>query len=241
LSAVTRFWTFIPAGSSSTDRRAVALWRKDDTRDRSPSLAGRRPSPRPKDLTTLNRGAVADNAVVLIVITGPIASGKSSVARSLAVEAERRGTDTAAIDMDIVYDMLEQRGGRKDDSSKWARTRRVSAAFADRLLADGVGVVIVEGELLTPSDRREFLRALRSPHSPRFVTLRVSFEHALRRVNSDATRRFSRDPEFLRRHHESVQKDLAAARPGELSLDTESTSPDEVAHVIADWARPGSF
>lgn len=175
---------------------------------------------------------------MIIIITGPIASGKSAVARSLALEVERRGRAAAAIDMDLVYEMLEQPGVRKDDAAKWARTRRASAAFAEQLLLDGVEVAIVEGELL-PAERTEFLGLLHPSRSPRFVTLRVSFECALARVNGDPTRTFSRDPAFLREHYESLQDAFAVTRAGELSVDTESASPEEIARAIADWALPG--
>jgi chloramphenicol 3-O-phosphotransferase len=181
-----------------------------------------------------------DNMTVLIVITGPVASGKSSVAGSLALEFERRGSTVAAIDMDIVYEMLEPKGERKDDPLKWARARRLSAALVDALIIDGVETVIVEGELLTPSERSDFFDALRSSLTPHIATLRVSLDVALRRVTWDPTRTFSRDPEFLRQHYESVQASLADARPGELLLDTESATPDELARVIADWAQSRS-
>jgi adenylylsulfate kinase-like enzyme len=51
----------------------------------------------------------------LIVISGPIASGKSTVAGALARECKRRGATAAVIDLDVVYEMLEPDAARKDD------------------------------------------------------------------------------------------------------------------------------
>jgi adenylylsulfate kinase-like enzyme len=147
---------------------------------------------------------------VLIVIGGPIGSGKSTLARALAQEFERRGSTAAAVDLDVVYDMLEPSGAPKDQALKWSAARRVAAGLADALLAERIAVVIVEGDFLTPSDRAEFVDALRSRAKVAFVTLHVSFDLALQRVESDPTRGISRDPAFLRRHYgetdEAVRK-----------------------------------
>ena len=92
--------------------------------------------------------------LTLIVISGPIAAGKSAAARALAREVERRGKTAAAIDLDLVYEMLEHDGARKDDEAKWTRARRAAAALANRFATDGVDVVIVEGDFLTADDRQ---------------------------------------------------------------------------------------
>jgi len=43
---------------------------------------------------------------MLVLINGPIASGKSTIARALASELEARGRRTAVIDLDLLYDMI---------------------------------------------------------------------------------------------------------------------------------------
>ena len=170
---------------------------------------------------------------MLIVISGPIASGKSTVARALARDLGRSGTAVAMIDLDLVYDMLEPDHVRKDDAAKWLRARRASAALADAFLLDGVEVVIVEGEFLTPDDRRAFVDALHSGEKPRFVTLRTSFDVALRRVDADPTRTFSRDRAFLSRHYREAERPLLELASTDLVLDTTSIDADEAARRIA--------
>ncbi len=44
---------------------------------------------------------------MLLVVTGPMASGKSTLARAVACELERRGAKAAAVDLDLVYEMLD--------------------------------------------------------------------------------------------------------------------------------------
>jgi adenylylsulfate kinase-like enzyme len=63
---------------------------------------------------------MTEDSAVVIVINGPIASGKSSVARAVALEFEGRGQSAACIDLDLVDEMLGNPLARKDYDSKWA-------------------------------------------------------------------------------------------------------------------------
>jgi adenylylsulfate kinase-like enzyme len=170
---------------------------------------------------------------VLIVISGPIAAGKSTTARALAREVERRGEAAAVIDLDLVYEMLEHDGARKDDDARWAQAQRAAAALASRFAKDGVDVVIVEGDFLA-DDRRPFLEALDESAEPRFVTLRVSFDEAVRRIDGDATRTFSRDRDFLRRYYDKAEAAIDDVPATDLLIDTEDVTVDDVAALIAD-------
>jgi predicted kinase len=172
---------------------------------------------------------------VLLVVSGPIASGKSTVARALAREFERRQAIAAAIDLDLVYETLEHDGRQKDDTSKWRRARLGAAALAEALLADGVDVAIIDGDFTCAADRRALREAVRGSVEPRFATLRVSFEEALRRVAADPTRELSRDPVFLRTYYDAAAA-LGDPPPTDLVLDAESVTAAEAARRIADWA-----
>jgi len=171
---------------------------------------------------------------VLIVISGPIASWKSATARALAREMERRGRSAAAIDLDLVYEMLEHDGARKDDDAKWTRARRAAGALANRFATDGVDVVIVEGDFLTADDRSSFVQALDARTEPRFVTLWVSFDESARRVAGDSTRTFSRDLDLLRRHYDDAAAAVRELPATDLLIDTEYMTVDDVAALIAD-------
>jgi adenylylsulfate kinase-like enzyme len=177
---------------------------------------------------------------LLIVISGPIASGKSAVARAVAEEFEQRGRSAATIDLDVVYEMLEHSTGRKDNDAKWLAVRRAAAALTDSFLAQGAEVVI-EGEFLTSEDRDAYLRYVRTDVQPRFVTLTVSVEEAVRRAEADATRTVSRDRGFLHQHYAAVQGALQATPSTDLLLDTEYLTAGEAARVIARWAHRPSL
>jgi cytidylate kinase len=177
--------------------------------------------------------------VTVIAISGPIAAGKSATARALAQEVERRGKTAAAIDLDLVYEMLEHEGARKDDDATWIRARRAAAALANRFSTDGVEVVIVEGDFLTADDRRSLVEVLDASAGPRFVTLRVSFDEAVRRIEGDPTRTFSRDRDFLRRDYDRAEAAIADVPASDLLVDAEGVPIDDVAVAIADWAIGG--
>jgi len=174
---------------------------------------------------------------VLIVITGPIASGKSTVAGELARELERAGHRVAVIDLDLVHDMLTT-GGRPSDDATWDVARRAAAALANAFLAAGIEVVVAEGSFNRLEDRTAFTDHLDRRAAPRFVTLRVTYEEALRRAQADPTRGNSRDPDFLGPYFATADRELAKTPPTDLVIDTEQVPARDAARIIA---RLGPF
>jgi predicted kinase len=173
---------------------------------------------------------------VLIVITGPIASGKSTIAGELARELERAGRRVAVIDLDLVHDMLTTGGGRSDDAS-WAMARQAAASLANTFLETGIEVVVAEGSFSRPADRAAFTDHLDASAAPRFVTLRVSYEEALRRAQADPTRGRSRDPDFLRPYFATADREVAMTPPTDLVIDTEQVPAINAAVAIARFVR----
>jgi chloramphenicol 3-O-phosphotransferase len=173
---------------------------------------------------------------VLIVINGSIASGKSTIARAYAGHSADRGIAVAVIDLDLLYDMhYHTPGGAKDDEKTWGIARRAAAALTDAFLSEGVRDVVVEGTFFTPAERATYLAALTTPLTPKFVTLRVGYDEALRRAETDPSRGVSRDPEFLRPYYARVEADVAAVPATDLILDTERLTPAEAVAAIADY------
>jgi chloramphenicol 3-O-phosphotransferase len=172
---------------------------------------------------------------MLVVVSGPIASGKSSLARAVACEFGERGLKAAAVDLDLIYEMLDPAHAAKTDLARWAQARRISARLATALLAEDVAVV-VEGEFLTPAERTDFIDALSPGVEARFVTLSTPFDVALERATTDETRGLSRDPAFLRDHYAATAQALRDVPPADLVVDTGATAIGESARTVADWA-----
>jgi len=167
----------------------------------------------------------------LIVLSGPIASGKSSAAEALAASFRATGRSAAAVDLDLLYKMIDA-GQPMDNPSSWRQARRAAAALADEFVLAGMDVVIVEGTFWTRAERDEFANHLATDIRPHFVTLRVSLPEALRRVEVDNTRRSSRDPAVLRSGHGAFAATVGALDAAELVVDTTTATADHVAAMI---------
>jgi len=94
---------------------------------------------------------------LIIVITGPIASGKSTIAREVARQLERARVRAAVIDLDLVHDAIVADGSTPRDAT-WHAARRRAASDANALTRDDVAVVVAEGSFNLPSHHRRTTR-----------------------------------------------------------------------------------
>jgi adenylylsulfate kinase-like enzyme len=148
---------------------------------------------------------------VIVVVTGPIASGKTTLVHALARELRSGGCSAATLDRDDIYELLGESG--VGDEASWGRANRVCAAFARAALAEGVDAVVVESD---------------DPIDGAFhVMLTAGIDSALERVQLDPTRIVSRDPVFLRAHYESY-----ASLDADLRIDTVATSLEETVRLV---------
>ena len=172
----------------------------------------------------------------LIVINGPIASGKSTVARALARRLRQDGHPAAVVDLDELYLMMSAKP--MGDPQVWRRARQAAAALTDCFLSAGIEVVVVDGAFRDESERAPFLDALTWSGSPLFVTLLVSYDVAYRRVQGDSGRSLSRSPEFLRRNNEEFLARLDPLRTTDLVLDSDALSPQQLVTAILSRRSP---
>ena len=118
---------------------------------------------------------------LLVVLTGPVGGGKSTVALALATRLRASGHPTAVIDLDLVYCMARQRDGFADEDT-WRTARRGAAVLADAFFDSGAGVVVVEGGFFTREECEGLADHLTSNARMSVVTLNVSFDQALHRA-----------------------------------------------------------
>ena len=165
----------------------------------------------------------------VLIISGPIASGKSTVAEALAAESRASGSTAAVVELDRMYMMLDG-GPLMSDPQISGRARRAAAALVDQYVRDGIDLVIAEGDFWTASQRQEFTSRLSLEVDLVFVTLSVSVEEALRRVQLDTNRRLSRIPAVLRRSHANFAS--APRIAGDVTIDSIHLSVPELAACI---------
>lgn len=96
----------------------------------------------------------------VILITGPVASGKSTVARTVAARMRTHGLRAASIDMDDLIFMQNGTDWRTVDGTHWATARKGAAALVDSFIAAGLQVVAVSGPLFGKSERDELVQSL---------------------------------------------------------------------------------
>ena len=165
-------------------------------------------------------------------MTGPIASGKSTLGRAVAVELDHRGHDSAVVDLDLVYEMLDPSRGPKTDEVRWREARRLAGKIASGLRVRR-SAVVVEGEFTTDEQRVDFCSELPQELRASFVTLTVDFDEAWLRAIADPTRGMSKDKDFLEAHYRAFGH--ARMYDGDLVLDTGDVSVSAAARSVADW------
>jgi adenylylsulfate kinase-like enzyme len=176
--------------------------------------------------------------VLVVVISGPIASGKSALSLAVAAQLEEaKEVPSAVIDLDLVYETLDPRRRAKDDADLWADARRVAGRFTTALLAEN-RCVVAEGEFASDQALDEFIGELPDTADLRLVLLDVKFETALRRVSADATRGLSKEETFLSRHYREFRPEWVGHDV--LRLDTTESTLDEAARAVVDWLTPVS-
>src|SRR3954449_569339 len=167
---------------------------------------------------------------MLVLIRGPIASGKSTLARRVAKDLAGLDVPSAVIDLDVVHDMLVPAASRTRAEDLWPVARRAVAALAASFEADGVAAVIVDGSYPDQADHEALLSSLPAQTGSFLVSLRVSYGEALRRAQSDPTRGVSRDPAFLSSYYEARR--ATADTSADLVIDTEAVSEEAAASSI---------
>ena len=155
-----------------------------------------------------------------MLVSGPIASGKSTLSRAVADRLRRTGTPAAAVDVDLVYELLEERGHSPGEPELWRKAHRLAGRIAAALFEEGVEVVLVEGDFLSGENDAELLASAR-PESVRRIVLRCSLETASARVELDDDRGISRNRNFLTGHYEQIAPLLASRRGNEFVIDTD--------------------
>ncbi len=160
---------------------------------------------------------------VLIVIVGPIAAGKSTLAAEVGRRLRQRGESVAVVGLDSVAEMALR-------AVDWAWAREVHGHLVRAWLATPVRTVVAEGPG-TASELDQLMRCVPADVGVLTVVLSTRYGVALRRALEDPDRGLSKDPEFLRRDHdrfESSRPDLAC----DLALNSADASPATLAERV---------
>lgn len=167
----------------------------------------------------------------LVVIVGPIASGKSTIAGALGDRFRASGRQVAVIDLD---EHVETIGGFVDlPGERFLQAQMVFGKLVGAWLDEGVDV-IAHGPFFQQHEGDALLHAVPVGVLARRVLLRTTFEVALERVEADPERMLSRDPDFLKATYDRVDALLPAMPPSEWVFDTTTTHAQAIVDELAE-------
>ena len=167
----------------------------------------------------------------LVLLSGPVAAGKTTVAERLATLAREQGRTAAAVDMDEIVAVVAGRDWTSVRSADRIAACRLASAIVTELLDLGTEVVTVAGTTLSPFEWDEVIAHLHPAPPILHVLLRVSVAEAQRRASRDPRRGSTRDPGFVASLAGAVAWE--AVRHHDVELDTDVLGVNEVVAAIA--------
>lgn len=154
----------------------------------------------------------------LIIIAGPQASGKSTLAAALSRKLRDQGEDVALVELDQIAAMA------LPTLSSWEAAHRVFEVAVGQWLRADMTCVIAEGS----GSLEEMTRVrAQAPSGIAVVTVAttVDLQTAIARAQSDPTRGVSKDESFLGRVYAAWPHELDRMSP-DLLIDTAAAGPE---------------
>ncbi|MFE7507469.1 AAA family ATPase [Promicromonospora sp. NPDC057488] len=160
----------------------------------------------------------------LVMISGPIAAGKSTLAGELVQMLRREGSSVALTDLDTVAEMA------LPTLPSWDQAHGIHAQLVGAWLRTGVDVVVDEGTS-TADEVQQVLDQVPEGVEVVHVVLTADFDASLVRAQADPGRGISKDPAFLRAAHEEYARHLPNL-PSHVRLHVEGQDPGALARQV---------
>jgi adenylylsulfate kinase-like enzyme len=166
----------------------------------------------------------------LVLITGPIASGKTTVAVGLAALMRHQGHRAAAIDMDDLVEVIAGADWSAVQPEHRQQATELASTIAGWLFDAGYSLVAVAGSTLSWYERDALTK--RFPGVPAtFVFLRVSLAESIRRAQADPLRAGTKNADFVRRIYDVI--DWANLPPADVDLHADALDADALFRLVA--------
>lgn len=162
----------------------------------------------------------------LVMISGPIAAGKSTLAVELCRLLRLEGRSVALTTLDAVAEMA------LPTLPDWDWAHSIHAQLVGAWLATGIDLVVDEGTC-NPSEVHQVLAQVSEDVQVFHVVLSADYRASLARAQGDPTRGISRDPAFLRADHDAYSRTLADL-PCSLRLHVEGRTVQDLAQQVLD-------
>lgn len=167
----------------------------------------------------------------LVVIVGPIASGKSTVATALGERFRAAGRQVAVLDLDELVQAIGWFVGLPGEH--FGRAQVVFGKLVGAWLDQGFDV-IANGPFFQRHEDEALLHAISGKSTPRRVLLHAPFEVALERVTADPERVLSSVPDFLKATYDRVAELLPTMPQSEWTFDTTTADAQTIVDQLAE-------
>lgn len=168
-------------------------------------------------------------AAHLVVVTGPIASGKSTTAAALAELATARGLTAVVLDVDDVAEAVPAPGAGA--TGLWLSAHQAHGALAARWVRTPVDLVVAVGPIYSAAERAALLDELPAGTPVHWVVLDAPVATTFARAAADPTRGVSREAAFHHERHERFRR-LVGDIPAAQSFDTGATDARTIASEV---------
>jgi len=166
----------------------------------------------------------------LVVLTGPIAAGKNTVADRLA-ERLTPGRTVVVADVDDVAAMVGPPGAA--EAGLWFAAHEAHGALVGGWMRSAVDCVVAVGPIYSAEEQAAMTRTLPADAPVLWVVIDAAVSVTLARAQADPGRGRSRDPDFHHAAHRRFRR-LLPLIPADRTFDSAKLAADQIAAEIAD-------
>ncbi len=167
---------------------------------------------------------------LLVVLNGPIAAGKNTVAEELARLLTGAGRTVVVADVDDIAQMVGAPGAGK--AGLWFAAHEAHGALVAQWMRSNVGYVVAVGPFHTAGEQAALTRGLARDAATLWVVIDAAVAVTLARAQADPGRGLSRDPQFHRRAHNRFRH-LLPMIPADMTFDSAQLEAHQIAAAIA--------
>ena len=164
------------------------------------------------------------------MISGAVASGKTTLAEALARLARDHGLTAAAIDIDELTTMVAGRDWSRITPAHRRLACELAASLTDDLFDRDWTLIAIAGSTLSAQEWDDVRRSMKTNPATTYVLLRVSVADAVRRALGDATRGATSDPRVVEALHSRI--DWSRVRKPAIEIETDRLSAEEIAATV---------
>jgi len=166
---------------------------------------------------------------LLVILTGPIAAGKNTVANKLTERLTGHGRTVVVADVDDVAATVGPPGAGK--AGLWFAAHEAHGALVGQWMRSNVDYVVAVGLFHTAEERAALIRTLPDDASALWVVIDAPVSVTFARAQVDPGRELSRDPQFHHRAHRRF-RELLPTIPADMTFDSEALDAEQIAAAI---------